>query len=248
MTKSWSSAIRAARSTAAWSMSAAARPKAMFGRDGVVGQEDLLRHVADRALPGAEVLRGDRDAVDRERAAVGHEQPEHDVDGRGLAGPGAADDADGAPRRDREAHAPHRRPLGLRIGVVHVLELEPLGQAQRRDARSRTGRVGVAGGHAHEVLVQLVEGAGGEAHLAERAVDLLQGGKEADGGEGEDREDRDHAAERSVPGDQQVEDEADEPAEGDALDARSAAPRAGSWSTASTSAMRRAGPRKRSTK
>ena len=121
-------------------------------------------------------------------------------------------------RRDREAHALDRRPLGVRIGVVHVLELEPLGQAQRRGALSgrRPGRRG--GGHAHEVLVQLVEGARGEAHLAERAIDLLQGGKEADGGEGEEREDRDHAAERSVPGDQQVEDEADEPAEGDALD------------------------------
>ena len=74
----------------------------------------------------------------------GIEQPEHDVDGRGLASPGAADDADGAPRRDREAHALDRRPLGLRIGVVHVLELEPLGQVQRRSAPSPgAGRVGV---------------------------------------------------------------------------------------------------------
>ena len=109
-------------------------------------------------------------------------------------------------------------PLGLGIGVVHVLELEPLGQVQRRSILPGRRPDPRAGGHGHEVLVQLVERALGEAHLAERAIDLLQGGKQADGGEGVDREDRHHAAERSVPGDQQIEDEAEQRAEGDALD------------------------------
>ena len=110
------------------------------GADRVVDQEDLLRHVADVVLPGAAVRRGDRRAVDPDLARLRLEQPEHEVDRGGLAGAGAADEADGGVGRDGQAEPAQRRPLGVGIGVVDVGQFEPLAQPQRRDARGGRGQ------------------------------------------------------------------------------------------------------------
>ena len=87
---------------------------------------------------------------------------------------------------------------------------------QRRTGIDRTGAgSGLGDG---EVLVQLVERRLREADVAEIVIDALQGRKQPDRGEGVDREDRHHAPERAVAGDQQIEDEDDQPAEADRLD------------------------------
>ncbi len=75
-----------------------------------VGQEAVLRHVADRAAQLLQIERRDVDAVQADAARGGVVQPQQQLDQRALAAAGAADEGHRLAGRDAQRDAVERRP------------------------------------------------------------------------------------------------------------------------------------------
>ena len=101
--------------------------------DGVVAQVDVLRHIAEAVLPGAQIGIGQRDAVDPNDTDLGAEEAEDDVDQRRLSRAGRADDADRGFCLDRQGDVSQRRLVSARIDKGDAIELEPAGEREDLD-------------------------------------------------------------------------------------------------------------------
>ena len=79
--------------------------KGNVGGHCIVGEIDLLRHIANGTLPSTFVVVGDRLAIDGEHAFLGIEQTEDQIHRGGLAAAGGAHQPDRAFRGNGEADA-----------------------------------------------------------------------------------------------------------------------------------------------
>src|SRR5690606_8638240 len=156
-------------------------------RHGVVGEVDLLRHVAEVLLPRRQVRLVDGDAVDHQRARGRGQETEHDVDGGGLARAGRADDADRAVRLDDQVEIRQYGPLRVRVVEVDLAEFQsPL----ERQGGDLVAVHQVAAVLKVDVLVQHVDRGHAEAQRRQRAEQALKRWQEAVRGEGVDAQGR----------------------------------------------------------
>jgi hypothetical protein len=102
---------------------------AQVRRHGAGEQERLLGHVADLAPQQIEVEVAHVDTVDQHAALGDVGEARHQVDERGLAGAGAADDRRRRAGLDAERQVGQHGALGARVGEADAAELEraPLG-------------------------------------------------------------------------------------------------------------------------
>ncbi len=105
-----------------------------------------MRHIAQRLLPVPAVLRGNLDIIDQDPAPGRVQKPQYQVDRRGFAGPGAADDPDGRMGRDMHVQPVEGGPVRIRIAVFQRLDLQMFRQGQGRrgrPARPRPARLDI---------------------------------------------------------------------------------------------------------
>jgi hypothetical protein len=169
-----------------------------IGGHAVIGQVDVLRHIANGALPLAAVGGGDGFAVDAQVTVLRLEQPKDDIHRGGFTAAGGAHKANGAMRGDGQINILER---GMRcIGVAVTNLLQGNGVLQRHGRAVGGRRIG--GLQAGEIGMQGIERRAGKAQLRDRAIDLLQRRHQAIAGKGIERDDGQRSGKTAASGHQ----------------------------------------------
>jgi len=141
--------------------------------DGVVGEEDVLRHVAEEAPVGAAVAGVEWHAVHCDAAGGGVEQPEQHVHERGLARSGTADDGEAASLADLEVDAVQGVLGADGVAVVDRVQGDA---ALEGEGGGRFGERLVALAGDRKVRFEHLDGADGVAQAGEGAEEALHRG------------------------------------------------------------------------
>ena len=135
----------------------------------IIGQVNVLRHIANGALPLAAVSGGDGLAVDSKYTSLRLERAKNNIHCGGFAAAGGADKAHCAVRRDGEINPLQRRLRSFGVAVADFLKPDGL----RGPQRVQVALLSINGLQAHELLVQGLQRRGNIAQVGEGPIDLL---------------------------------------------------------------------------
>ena len=142
--------------------------------DRALEQARLLRHPGQMTAPVLQIDPGERLFADQDASSGRNQEPEQQIDHRGLARAAGADQRNALPRRDVEVETLERLASRL-ITEMHVLEAhtERTGGGQRLGARIDAGRLGVQHldqlfGGGHRAHTRMILG----AQIAQRRIEL----------------------------------------------------------------------------